>query len=181
MVDVTGVIRSAIDVRRTLVGLAAANLKVGPGEGIRAGGRLARLPTRHHAGHQGDQAEYIAAIERHLEHFARLHHLAQRRILGLQERSLSGDFHRLADIAHLHRNVNADGALHFYRDRFARKASEAGVLYLHAVLTGHNVDELIVAGVIRLRGAPLAGAEVNERDVGLGHRARRRVGHGAYE
>ena len=56
-------------------------------------------PPGHHAGNQRHQAENVAAVQRHFQHFARFDHLAQRGVLRLQQRSLRRHLDDLADIA----------------------------------------------------------------------------------
>ena len=61
-IDIGDVHRGAIDVRGVLVGLAAANLIVAPGEWICARRGRAGLAAWHHARYQGNQAIYVAPV-----------------------------------------------------------------------------------------------------------------------
>ena len=143
-----------------LVRLSAADLIIAPGKRIRAGGSGARLAAGHDAGNQRHQAKNVAAVQRHLEHFARLDDLAKRGVLRLQQRSLGRNFDDLADIADVHRDVDTDRALNFNRDGFAREAAESGLLHLNLVLARDKVDKLIVAAGVGLSSATIGGTEV---------------------
>src|SRR5260370_3207775 len=154
--------RSAIDVCGALVRLAAGDLVVAPGERIRAGRCGARLASRDYARHERDEAEHVAAVQRHFQHLPGLDHVTEGRVFGLQERRLRRDFDYLADVAHLHRNIDADGALHFNRDGLPRKAAESGLFHFDFILTGYEVYELIASRIICLRSAAVRCTEISE-------------------
>ena len=81
-------------------------------------------PARHR--HQRNQTEHVAAIQRHLQYFSRFDHLTERGVFGLQQRRLGRNFDYLSHIAELHRDVDADRALNFNRDRFPGEAAKTG-------------------------------------------------------
>ena len=93
------------------------------------------------AGDRGDEVENVAAIQRSFVGFAFVNDLAKRRIIGLQQWSLRGDFHGLGVCADLQDGVNAGTLLHLHVNGFALETLEAGLIHIHGVLTWIQVDE----------------------------------------
>ena len=76
-VGVTHVDRRAIQERGTLVGRPSANLEVAGRKDVLAGEVSHGSALRHNAGHQGDQVQYVASVERHLLHHSAFDHLTE--------------------------------------------------------------------------------------------------------
>ena len=70
-----------------------------------------------------------------------VNHLAKRRIIGLQQWSLRGDFHGLGVCADLQDGVNAGTLLHLHVNGSALEAFEAGLIHFNGVLTWIQVEE----------------------------------------
>jgi hypothetical protein len=67
--------------------------------------------------------------------------LAKRRIIGLQQRSLRGDFHGLGVCANLQYGVDASTLLHLHVNGVALEALEAGLIHINGVSTWIQVEE----------------------------------------
>jgi len=75
------------------------------------------------------------------------------------------DLHTLGDVADLHRNVHADRAGDVHFDILASGFLEAGLLHVHPIRSGNEVEELIDAALAGLRLTPLAGIGVGNRNL----------------
>ena len=91
----------------------------------------------------------------------------------MQQRRLRRDLDDLGNVADLHRNVDAHRALDFDRDGLAGEATKSGFFDFDPVLTGHEVDELIISRVVGLHYAPLGCFQVCQSDVRLWNGGRR--------
>ena len=62
----------------------------------------------------------------------------------------------------------------------ARERSGGTLLFdFHAVLTGNEVDELVVSGFVSLCGAPIGSGKIDKRDGGSRYGTARLVGYRA--
>lgn len=99
----------------------------------------------------------------------------------MQQRRLRVNLDHLVDIADLHGNVDANRALDFNGDRLARETPESGLFHLDLVLTGNEIDELVVARAVGHHSAAIGSAEVGERHGGLWYSAASGVIYGAHD
>ena len=140
-VDVGHVDRRAVERRRALVGLPAADLVVAPSEDVHAGGALHGLALGHDARRQGHKVEDVAAVQGRLGHFPRLDDLAERRGLRLQQGCLRHDLHNLGHLADLQDRIDANAGLDLDRDRPLRELLEAFRPRFQPILARHEIDE----------------------------------------
>ena len=133
---------------------------------------------RHDSGNQRNQVQHVPAVQRNLCNRPTFHHLSEGSAFSLQQRRGSRDFHRLAHIAHLHRDVNAGCGLHFHRDAFPGVMLESGRLNIQAVCARKQIDEPVNAVGFRVDRPGLAGSAVGHGDLCARHGRAGRIGSG---
>ena len=140
-VDVGHVDRRAVERRRALIRLTAADLVVAPREDVHAGGALHGLALGHDARRQCHEVEHVAAVQGRLGHFPRLDHLAEGRGLRLQQGRLRHDLNDLGHFADLQDRIDANASLDLDRDRPLRELLEAFGPRFQPILSRHEIDE----------------------------------------
>ena len=93
----------------------------------------------------------------------------------MKQRRLGLDLYCLRNVTDLHGNVDANCTLDFNRDRLAHEATEPWFLDFDAVLTGHEIDELVISRFVGLPGTPVGSGQIYERDGGSSYGTARLV------
>ena len=85
------------------------------------------------------------------------HHLAERRILGLQQCSLGRDFDGLRNFAYLQVHIHANRGFHVYRDLVTRVVLEARLLDIQLVGARDQVHDPVAPSdpVLAVRRSPV--------------------------
>ncbi len=115
------------------------------GEG--AGGRVAaRVCLRRvHSGRQLGQEGEVSAVQGKIIHVARVDHLADRSVLGLEHRSGGRDFYRLRHLARFQREIRHYRRTYVDHDVLLGRGLEAGVGGGDRVAPDPHRRELVVA------------------------------------
>ena len=140
--------------------------------------RHAALARRHGArarrpfGGAGDeQAELneVAPVQRQAAHLFLVDDLADRRGLGIDDRTLGDDVHGLGDVAEREREVDARDLIDVERHGRLHDPLEAGQLGGHFIAADRHVGNEVVALVVADHLLPPAGIQVDGGDGGPGH------------
>ena len=123
---------------------------------------------RNRRGRNRNQIENIAAVQGKFVRLPLLHHLAEGRSLGLQQRRLGRYFNRLADLANRQRRVDVSILLHLDRDIRPGEMLEARLLDVQAILAGYHVHKLVRALTTGDLSMLFLGSFVGKRDLSAG-------------
>ncbi len=162
----------AIHEHGTLVGVSAINLVVAGGEYILTAQVAVGTALRHHARHQCDKRQNVAAIEwQRLNRFS-FDGLAERSAIGLHDWRGRVDRNHLALLANFHGNVDASHLVDNYIDWASREALKAVGIDVDFVFAARERKNLVVALVVRCGISHLACGQIGYCDVRLSAKPR---------
>ena len=115
---------------------------IAPTKRVLSNGSATRSALSDCGGGNRDQVKNVAAVQGKFVCLTRFNDLAERRSLNLQQRSLSGYFDCLADLANRQRGDDVAVLLNFDDDRITSEVLEARLLYIQAIRARVHVDEL---------------------------------------
>ncbi len=129
--------------------------------------RIARPNCRHHARLQLQKLISVARVERQVRHLPVVHHRAQLRAGGIDQRRFRSHFDRLFRLANLQDRVEVTTWFRFDHDSLADVRLESRQIEGERVGADRNLGEAVVAAVVGRGLAADARGFVGERDLAL--------------